>query len=107
MTTIYAFPYADVIGTFNQIPMGPEKTLLRFGHYQPKSRPQSALSEAVMDWFNNKLGPEDIDLNVAVQQGLRSFGFDQGRYVIDAERGPNSEHLLHHFHQLVRQAMRG
>jgi choline monooxygenase len=105
MTTIYAFPYADVIGTFNQIPLGPEKTLLRFGHYQPKSRPQSALSEAVMDWFNNKLGPEDIDLNVAVQQGLRSFGFDQGRYVVDAERGPNSEHLLHHFHQLVYHAM--
>lgn len=105
MTTIYAFPYADVIGTFNQIPLGPEKTLLRFGHYQPKSRPQSALSEAVMDWFNNKLGPEDIDLNIAVQKGLRSFGFDQGRYVVDAERGANSEHLLHHFHQLVYHAM--
>lgn len=107
MTTIYAFPYADVIGTFNSIPLGPEKTLLRFGHYAPKSREQGALSRAAMDWFNNELGPEDIDLNLYIQRGLRSFGFDQGRYLIDAERGPNSEHLLHHFHVLIHDAITG
>lgn len=107
MTTIYAFPYADVIGTFNSIPLGPEKTLLRFGHYAPKSRQQGALSRAAMDWFNTELGPEDIDLNLYVQRGLRSFGFDQGRYLIDAERGPNSEHLLHHFHALIHDAITG
>ena len=107
MTTLYAFPYADVIGTFNQIPLGPEKTLLRFGHYCPTSRPQSALSDAVVEWFNTQLGPEDIELNLAVQRGLTSFGFDQGRYMIDPERGPNSEHLLHHFHKLVYGALNG
>lgn len=107
MTTIYAFPYADVIGTFNSIPLGPEKTLLRFGHYAPKSRQPSALSEAVIDWFNTQLGPEDIDLNHYVQRGMRSFGFDQGRYLIDPDRGPNSEHLLHHFHVLVHDAVTG
>lgn len=104
-TTFYVFPYADVIGTFNEIPLGPEKTLLYFGHYRPKSRPQSALSQAVVEWFNNELGPEDIDLNVAVQKGLRSFGFDQGRYRIDPERGANSEHLVHHFHGLIYASM--
>ena len=107
MTIIYAFPYADVIGTFNQIPLGPEKTLLRCGHYCPTSRPQSALSRAAMDWFNEKLGPEDIGLNLMLQKGVRSFGFDQGRYMIDAERGANSEHLLHHFHSLVYAALSG
>jgi len=106
-TTLYAFPYADVIGTFNQIPLGPEKTLLRFGHYAPTSRPQSDLSKAVVAWFNDQLGPEDIDLNVALQKGIKSFGFDQGRYMIDPERGANSEHLLHHFHVLIYQAMTG
>ena len=106
-TTLYAFPYADVIGTFNQIPLGPEKTLLRFGHYQPKSRPQSSLSKAVVKWFNSELGPEDIELNLAVQRGIRSFGYDQGRYVVDSERGPHSEHLLHHFHRLVYSKMHG
>lgn len=107
MTTIYAFPYADVIGTFNQLPLGPEKTLLRLGHYCPKGRPQSDLSNAVVDWFNNQLGPEDIDLNLALQKGVRSFGFDQGRYMIDAERSANSEHLLHHFHTLIYRALNG
>lgn len=105
MTTIYAFPYADAIGTFNQIPIGPEKTLLRFGHYVPRSRPQSALSAAAIAWFNEKLGPEDIDLNLWVQAGLHSDGFDQGRYMIDAERSSNSEHLVHHFHQMVHAAL--
>lgn len=107
MTTIYTFPYADVIGTFNQLPLGPEQTLLRFGHYCPKGRPQSALSNAVVEWFNNELGPEDIDLNLALQKGVKSFGFDQGRYMIDADRSANSEHLLHHFHALIYRALNG
>ena len=107
MTTFYAFPYADVIGTFNQIPLGPEKTLLRYGHYCPKSRRQGALSHAAIEWFNKKLGPEDIDLNLAVQKGVRSFGFDQGRYLVDAERSAYSEHLVHHFHTLVYEAVTG
>ena len=105
MTTIYAFPYADAIGTFNEIPIGPEKTLLRFGHYIPKNRAQNKLSKAAIKWFNKKLGPEDIDLNLYVQKGLHSSGFDQGRYMIDPERSSNSEHLLHHFHSLVFKAL--
>ena len=107
MTTWYTFPYTDVIGTFNKIPLGPEKTLLRFGHYAPKSRQPGALSRAAMDWFNKELGPEDIDLNVMVQQGIHSLGFDQGRYMIDAARSANSEHLVHHFHTLVYDALTG
>jgi len=104
-TTFYTFPYADVIGTFNKIPLGPEKTLLRFGHYRPRSRQPGALSRAAMDWFNTQLGPEDIDLNLMVQKGVHSLGFDQGRYVIDAARSANSEHLVHHFHTLVHAAL--
>ncbi len=91
----------------SRIPIGPEKTLLRFGHCVPKSRPQSELSAAAIAWFNEKLGPGDIDLNLWVQAGLRSDGFDQGRYVIDKERSSNSEHLVHHFHQLVDSALHG
>ena len=89
------------------IPIGPEKTLLRFGHYIPKNRTQNKLSKAAIKWFNEKLGPEDIDLNLYVQKGLHSSGFDQGRYMIDADRSSNSEHLLHHFHSLVFKALHG
>jgi len=107
MTTLYSFPYSDVIGTFNKMPLGPEKTLLRFGHYRPRGRAPGALSRAVIDWFNTQLGPEDIDLNIMVQKGVHSLGFDQGRYVVDDARSANSEHLVHHFHTLVYQALSG
>ena len=58
-----------------------------------------------MTWMNEELGPEDIGLNVSVQKGLRSFGYDRGRYMVDAERGNESEHLVHHFHSLVHQSV--
>ena len=43
---------------------------------------------------------------VVPQKGLRSFGYDQGRYLIDAERSNESEHLVHHFHKLCYDAIR-
>ena len=55
--------------------------------------------------MNEELGPEDIQLNVTTQKGLRSFGYDQGRYLVDAERSNESEHLVHHFHSLVHQSL--
>ena len=38
-TTIYAFPYADVVGTFIMNPTGPETSMLRFGCGCCKCRP--------------------------------------------------------------------
>ncbi|MBM3585200.1 MAG: aromatic ring-hydroxylating dioxygenase subunit alpha [Alphaproteobacteria bacterium] len=104
--TIYAFPYADFIGTFLMMPAGPEEALIRCGYYRP-DRPESESAKAARVWFGDGLAPEDIDLNVGVQQGLRSFGYDQGRYVIDAQRSNFSEHLVHHFHSLVYDAVHG
>jgi len=109
-TTFYCFPFADICGTFIMIPLGPEKSLLRFGYYGPK-RPMPEATKACIKWMNEKLGPEDIELNVTNQRGLRSFGYNQGRYLIDAERSNESEHLVHHFHSLVhasiQDALRG
>ena len=59
------------------------------------------VTDASIRWMNEELGPEDIQLNVTHQKGLRSFGYDQGRYLVDAERSNESEHLVHHFHSLV------
>jgi hypothetical protein len=105
-TTFYCFPYADICGTFLMIPLGPEKSLLRFGYYGP-DRPAPAVTKACIKWMNEKLGPEDIQLNITQQRGLRSFGYNQGRYLIDPERSNESEHLVHHFHRLVHQAIHG
>jgi choline monooxygenase len=82
----------------------PEKSLLRFGYYRPE-RPMPKVTEASIRWMNEELGPEDIQLNVTTQKGLRSFGYDQGRYLVDAERSNQSEHLVHHFHSLVYQSL--
>jgi choline monooxygenase len=104
-TTFYSFPFSDLCGTFLMIPLEPEKSLLRFGYYGPQ-RAMPAVTKSCIKWMNEKLGPEDIELNVTNQKGLRSFGYNQGRYLIDPDRSNESEHLVHHFHRLVYQAVR-
>lgn len=103
-TTFYCFPFTDMLGTFVMTPIDAEKSLLHFGYYGPK-RALPKVTEAGIRWMNTELGPEDIHLNVTQQQGLRSFGFDQGRYLIDPARGSNSEHLVQHFHKLCYEAI--
>ncbi|MBV9911779.1 MAG: hypothetical protein JOZ93_04350 [Sinobacteraceae bacterium] len=55
--------------------------------------------------MNEELGPEDIRLNVSNQKGLRSLGFERGRYLIGAGLENRSEHLVRHFHQLCHEAI--
>ncbi|MEM7538386.1 MAG: aromatic ring-hydroxylating dioxygenase subunit alpha [Chloroflexota bacterium] len=103
-TAIYCVPYVDYVATFLVIPLEAEKTLLRFGYYVP-DREETPLTVAARDWMNDQLGPEDIELNLTTQQGLKSFGFDQGRYMIDPERSNESEYAVHHFHTKVYEAL--
>ncbi|OOE39549.1 (2Fe-2S)-binding protein [Salinivibrio kushneri] len=104
--TFYQFPYSKCMGTFMMIPLDEEHTILRFGYYTPYDE-LPEVSRAAIDWMNNDLGPEDIDLNISVQKGLHSLGYDQGRYMIDSERSNESEHLVLHFHRLVFRALHG
>ncbi|HIH2748038.1 aromatic ring-hydroxylating dioxygenase subunit alpha [Burkholderia aenigmatica] len=104
--TFYTFPYSEFLATFLIIPLEPEKTLLRFGYYSTHDA-VPAVTKACMDWMNTDLGPEDIRLNISVQKGLHSVGYNQGRYVIDAQRSNESEHLVHHFHTLVHDGIHG
>ena len=102
--TFYHFPFSKFFATFVMIPTGPEESLLRFGYYSAHD-PLPEVTTASMKWMNEALGPEDIELNITVQKGLRSMGYDQGRYMIDADRSNESEHLVHHFHTLVYKAL--
>lgn len=104
--TFYTFPYSDFLATFLIIPLDEERSLLRFGYYSTHD-PVPEISRACMDWMNKELGPEDIRLNATVQRGLHSLGYNQGRYVIDANRSNESEHLVHHFHSLVHKGIHG
>jgi phenylpropionate dioxygenase-like ring-hydroxylating dioxygenase large terminal subunit len=105
--TIYAFPYSDVVGTFIMTPTGPETSMLRFGYYGPKGRPVPDVTKACIRWMNEDLGPEDIRLNISNQKGLKSMGFEHGRYVIGDGLGNRGEHLVRHFHRLCHGAIHG
>ncbi|MEO0772154.1 MAG: aromatic ring-hydroxylating dioxygenase subunit alpha [Pseudomonadota bacterium] len=103
-TCLYTVPYTDLVSTFLIIPTGPEETRVTFQYYSPQ-RPETKITAACKEWMNGSLGPEDVELNITVQQGLKSFGYDQGRYMIDAERSSESEHAVYHFHTLVHDAL--
>ncbi|MCB1379254.1 MAG: Rieske 2Fe-2S domain-containing protein [Alphaproteobacteria bacterium] len=67
---------------------------------------------AAVDWFNNILGPEDVELVESVQRGLHSLGYTRGRLMVDpGKKEAWSEHFLHHFNSLniaaVKQAKSG
>jgi len=51
------------------------------------------------------LWPEDRGICESVQRGLHSRGYTRGRFMIDRERGPISEHVPYHFHRKVAQAL--
>jgi carnitine monooxygenase subunit len=51
------------------------------------------------------LWPEDRALCESVQRGLHSRGYQRGRFMIDRDRGPISEHAPHHFHRMVAAAL--
>jgi carnitine monooxygenase subunit len=103
--TIYAFPYADMVGTFIMNPTGPESSMLRFGYYGVEGRDLPQVTKACIRWMNEELGPEDIRLNKSNQRGLRSLGFDRGRYLIGDGITNRSEHLVRHFHKLCYDAI--
>ena len=58
-----------------------------------------------MQYLYEVLGPEDQSLCESVQRGLRSRGYDQGRFVVDSERSGIGEHVVHYFHRLVMAAL--
>lgn len=65
------------------------------------------ISKTAVDWFNDVLGPEDVELCESVQRGLHSIGYESGRLMVDPEGGHLwSEGILHHFNSLVLQSIR-
>jgi phenylpropionate dioxygenase-like ring-hydroxylating dioxygenase large terminal subunit len=106
-TTLYVFPYADVVGTFIMNPTGPETSSLRFGYYGIAGRVLPDATKACIRWMNEELGPEDIRLNISNQKGLRSLGYDHGVYMIGDGLRNRSEILVRHFHRLCHAALHG
>jgi len=89
---------------FQFFPTGAERTRQQLTYYGPEGE-RSATEHAAAEWFNTVLGPEDVDLVESVQRGLRSKGYDQGRFICIPDRPELSEHAVHHFHTMVIGAL--
>lgn len=105
-TAFILLPGADILLVFIMNPTGPEETaepLLYFtrdGVVDPVSR-------SAVDWFNDTLGPEDVELCESVQRGLHSLGYQSGRLMVDRNGSDMwSERILHHFNTLNLESIR-
>ncbi|NQV46385.1 MAG: aromatic ring-hydroxylating dioxygenase subunit alpha [Rhodospirillaceae bacterium] len=106
-TAFITLPGANVLLVFLMNPTSSETThepLLYFtfdGEIDAQTR-------SAVDWFNDKLGPEDVELCESVQRGLHSLGCRPGRLMVDPDCSKEwSEHFLHHFNSLNIAAIKG
>lgn len=103
-TTFNVAPGPANLAMFYLVPTGPETTRAVTDYYF-ESKEISAQARARIDYANDVLQPEDTRLCESVQRGLHSRGYNQGRFIVDNERTEISEHAVHHFHALVKNAL--
>lgn len=90
--------YPDNYSTNLIVPLTPERTLTVFEWYfddPDREATREALSRTVE--FSDEIQIEDIKICEAVQRGLRSRTYAQGRYSVKRENG------VHHFHGLLAE----
>jgi choline monooxygenase len=100
-TTINLLPGHAELNVLSVVPRGVEATSFTGHQYSV----DGTIDEARFDYVNDVLAIEDKNLCESVQQGLHSLAFDQGRFVVDSQRSGISEHAIHRFHLLVKQAL--
>ena len=102
--TIWIYPGEPNISILQMNPLATEKTVEYQDWFLPGTVP-SRQQLAAMEYQKDVLQPEDISLCESVQRGLHSMGYNQGRFVVDDERSELSEHAVHHFQNMVMQAL--
>jgi choline monooxygenase len=102
--TIWAYPGEPLILTLQIIPTGPETSIEYLDCYTLEGKRTKQLDDAIT-YMDEVLQPEDIGLCESVQKGLRSKGYNQGRFVVDACESELSEHGVHHFQELLLDAL--
>ncbi len=101
---IWVMPGRSNIGLLQCNPSAPEHTIERFGLFLPDATPNEQ-EQAYADYFRDVLNPEDISLVKNVLKGLHQMGYNQGRFMVDAERTDMSEHAVHYFQTMVHEAL--
>ena len=99
------FPGTKGVATFSFMPTAPEMTHQVFA-YHAVGPEMAATERKAFEYFRDVLGPEDVDLVEDVQRGLHSYGYHQGRFMVDDARSEISEHAVHHFQNLVAEALK-
>ena len=102
-TALLRYPGRGNFMVWRFYPAGPEQTYEEFDFYLQDREPNGAEREAIR-FIDEVLQPEDINLVESVQRGMRTPGFERGRYLIDPAGSGMSEHAVHHFHGLVLEA---
>ena len=102
--TMGVLPGEPNLFMLQMIPDGPEHTIEYWDWYLLDPTPSAQIEEA-MAYVHETLQPEDIGICESVQRGLRSRGYNQGRFVVDKGLTELSEHAVHHFQQMVVEAL--
>ena len=105
-TCILRFPGSANLSVWRMIPTGPETTHEIFDFFLLDATPDAQASASI-EYIDTVLQAEDIAIVESVQRGLHSRGYNQGRFIVDPDRGAVSEHGTHHFQALVRQHLDG
>lgn len=102
--TIWIYPGEPNISVLQMNPFETERTIEYQDWFLPTPEPSQQQKDAMI-YQKDVLQPEDIALCESVQRGLRSKGYNQGRFIVDEELSELSEHAVHHFQSLVMQAL--
>jgi len=102
--TIWIYPGETNLSVLQINPNGTENTIEIQDWFLPNPTP-SKQQKDVMAYQKDVLQPEDISLCESVQRGLKSKGYNQGRFMVDRELTELSEHAVHHFQKMVVQSI--
>ncbi len=105
-TLFMAWPPSSNFIVFQVHPTGPEQTFESLDYYF-RSDPPSEKEEEVIKYHSDVVNEQDIAIIRAVQRGVKSRGYKQGRFVVDDFDSWRSEHGVHHFERMVWEALNG
>jgi len=92
------------LNIFHCLPSGPQSSTQTIEWYFPEAQPTAEQAE-IIDYLHRTVRLEDVALCESVQRGLTSRAYHQGRLIVDPARTDASEHSVHHFQSLVREAL--
>jgi len=102
--TIWIYPGEPNLSVLQMNPSSKDTTVEYQDWFTVDGKLTTQLAEAI-NYQKDVLQPEDIGLCESVQKGLKSRGYNQGRFIVDRDLTELSEHAVHHFQKMVADAL--